>query len=218
MKGMVWLSAFKVLTVCTSCFLLFTACESGGTDERPSTVALTSQDSAATAREITASLSGDVAPRKQSYSFRGLYAGMTRARLEAHVRAGAAAPAPDCHPVEKPPQEISCSYTSILGADSARASVEAQFGAEDAQGERVARTITVSRELPLDVDGVRLARALSEAFAAQTALLDKREASYGHREAQVRMGTVNGAQQNFVDLSVGAHGGRELLTVKMSRR
>ena len=204
--------------VCAAFLTLIMACGRGSTDERPQSVPLSAQDSLATAREIQASLSGDVAPKKQGYSFRGLYAGMTRAVLEQHVRPAASTSEPRCHAAETPPGEIVCAYEAVLGSDSAHVSVEARFGAEDARGVRVARTITVSRELPLDVEGVGLARALSNAFAAQTALLDSREASYGHQRALVRMGTLNGARQNFVDLTVSPQRGRELLTVKMSRR
>ena len=202
-----------MLCGCTAVSPWFAACDSGTSDERLQLVPLSAQDSLATSREIQASLSGDVAPKKQSYSFRGLYAGMPRSRLEAHVHS-----APNCRPAEKPAGELVCVYETVLGSDSAHVSIEAQLGAEDTHGERVARTITASRELPLDVDGVRLARALSEAFEEQTALLDKREASFGHQQAQVRMGTVNGARQNFVDLTVTPHTGRELLAVRLSRR
>ena len=213
-----WLSGRRAAAACVSWTLLVAACESDGMGETASSAALASQDSVATAREITASLSGDVAPRKQAYFFRGLYAGMTRDRLEAQVRRASAASAPDCHPVEKLPDALSCTYTGMLGVDSASTSVEAHYGAAGKHGERVALTITVTRELPLNVDGVLLAQALSEAFAAQTALLDKRDASYGHHEARVRMGTVNGARQNFVDLTVAARGGRDVLPVTLSRR
>lgn len=202
-----------VLSACIAGCPWLAACDGGSSEERLQLVPLSAQDSLATAREIEASLSGDVAPKKQSYSFRGLYAGMPRSRLEAHVRS-----APSCHPAEKPAGELVCVYETVLGSDSAHVSVEAQLSAEESRGERVARTITASRDLPLDVDGVRLARAMSDAFEGQTAMLDKREASFGHQQAQVRMGTVNGARQNFVDLTVTPHAGRELLAVRLSRR
>jgi hypothetical protein len=67
------------------------------------------------------------------------------------------------------------------------------------------------------VDGVRVARQLSDAFEKQTALMDRRDAVFGHHQALVRMGTVNGSRLNYVDVSVEPRGGREILTVKMSR-
>lgn len=203
------------LLVFASGIALLVACGRASDDEKPLSVPLSAQDSAATAREIQASLSGDVAPGKQTYSFRGLYAGMPQARLEEHVRRSEAMSS--CHAVEKSPTDVTCTYDAVLGSDSAHVSVEAQYGAVDARGDRAAFTIIATRVLPLDVDGVPLARAMSDAFEAQTALLDKRDASYGHQQAQVRMGTANGARQNFVDLAVTSRAGRELLTVRLSR-
>ena len=205
-----WAGSFLVLAVC------LTACDGGRGEDQRRGAPLPIQDSVATAREIKASVAGAVAPGGQAYSFRGLYAGMSRSQVEQRV------PLPSsvsdmCLPTLTPPGELACMYDVVLGADSARARLEIQYGALPARGERLARTITIARELPLDVDGVRLARALSDAFAAQTALLDKRDASYGRHQAQVRMGTVNGARKNYVDLSVMPRGSRELLTVKMSR-
>jgi hypothetical protein len=81
----------------------------------------------------------------------------------------------------------------------------------------VAREVAVTRELPLDVDGVGVARRLADAFEKQTALLDRRDASYGHHQAKVQMGTVNAARLNYVDVTVVPRAGREVLTVKMSR-
>lgn len=189
------------------------ACD-GAVEEQRASAALPPQDSVATAREIQASLSGGNAPAAQSYSFRGLYAGMTRERLERR-----APPPADsaCHAAAPPAGDLSCAYRVTLPPDSARVEVDVQYGAESDGGGRVARVVTITRELPLDVDGVRLARTLSDAFAAQTALLDKRDASYGRHQAQVRMGTVNGARKNYVDLTVASKGNREVLTVKMSR-
>lgn len=186
------------------------ACE-GAVDEQRASAALPPRDSVATAREIQASLSGGNAPGAQSYSFRGLYAGMTRARLE--QRAPLPVPADSaCHAAGTPAGDLSCTYQVVLPPDSARVGVEVQYGPA-----QVARVVTITRELPLDVDGVQLARTLSDAFAAQTALLDKRDATYGRHQAQVRMGTVNGARKNYVDLTVASKGNREVLTVKMSR-
>ena len=65
--------------------------------------------------------------------------------------------------------------------------------------------------------GVDATPLLADAFADQTALLDKRDASYGRHQAQVRMGTVNGARKNYVELTVVTRGSREVLTVKLSR-
>ena len=57
------------------------ACDGVAGEQRTSAL-LPPQDSIATALEVRASLSGGNAPGAQSYSFRGLYAGMTRALLE----------------------------------------------------------------------------------------------------------------------------------------
>ncbi len=192
------------------------ACSGADGDGRQSTT-LPEQDSVATAREVRASLSGQVAPGAQSYSFRGLYAGMTRGQASALLDPSAAVSASACHDIAAPANGQECAWTSVLGTDSAKVGVAVVFGPEASHGERVARVITITRELPLDVDGVQLARALSDAFAAQTTLLDKRDASYGRHEAEVRMGTVNGARKNFVDIAVAPHAGRELLTVRLSR-
>jgi len=204
---------FLAVHVCMALWVLLATCDSAGADARTESAALSTQDSLATHREMEASLSGGVAPGRQAYAFRGLYAGLSRAQLESRVHAPAT-----CHPAESRSGDLSCVYESTLGSDSARVRVEVELSAEDARGERIAHTVTVSRELPLDVDGVRLARELAGAFEAQTAMLDKRDASFGHRQAQVRMGTVSGARRNFVELTVSPLAGRELLTVKMSRR
>jgi hypothetical protein len=196
--------------------LTLVACDDGARQSAGDSPA-SAQDSAATQHEMRASVAGEVAPGAQSYSFRGLYAGLPQARIERrlHVAAGGAAAA--CHPLEKAPTDLACSYDSPLGVDSARVHVDAIYGPASDAGERVAREITVVRELPLDVDGVHLARQLADAFERQTALLDRRDASYGHHQAQIRMGTVNGARLNYVDVTVMPRAGREVLTVKMSR-
>jgi hypothetical protein len=196
--------------------LALLACDDGARQSAGESPA-SAQDSAATAHEMRASVAGEIAPGAQSYSFRGLYAGLTQARIERRLHAASGAAAPTCRPLAKPPTDLACSYDGPLGVDSARAHVDAVYGPASAAGERVAREITVVRELPLDVDGVQLAKRLADAFERQTALLDRRDASYGHHQAQIRMGTVNGARLNYVDVSVMPRAGREVLTVKMSR-
>lgn len=191
------------------------ACDGVAGDQRAS-AQLPPQDSIATAQEVRASLSGGSAPGAQSYSFRGLYAGMARAQLESRARLGVPADSA-CHAAPAPSTDLGCTYEVVLGSDSAHVSVDVQYGAEQAGGGRVARVVTITRDLPLDVDGVQLARRLADAFADQTALLDKRDASYGRHQAQVRMGTVNGARKNYVELTVVTRGSREVLTVKLSR-
>jgi len=57
----------------------------------------------------------------------------------------------------------------------------------------------------------------SGAFERQTSLLDRRDVTFGRNAARVRMGTVNGARQNFVDVTVETRSGREWLTVRLSR-
>ena len=191
------------------------ACDGVAGEQRTSAL-LPPQDSIATALEVRASLSGGNAPGAQSYSFRGLYAGMTRTLLE--LKAPLRMPADSvCRAVPPPSTDLTCTYEVAVGSDSARVRVDVQYGAEQAGDGRVARVVMISRDLPLDVDGVQLARTLADAFADQTALLDKRDASYGRHQAQVRMGTVNGARRNYVELTVVAKGSREVLTVKMSR-
>ena len=191
-----------------------TACDGADGNQRTTTL-LPPQDSIATALEMRASLSGGNAPGAQSYSFRGLYAGMTRALLES--RAPLRVPGDSaCRAAPAPATDLTCTYEVTLGSDSARVGVDVQYGGEQG-GDRVARVVTISRDLPLDVDGVQLARMLADAFADQTALLDKRDASYGRHQAQIRMGTVSGARKNYVELTVVAKGSREVLTVKMSR-
>lgn len=191
------------------------ACSTGG-DEHGQPIS--AQDSAATAAEERASLSGDVAPGAQAYSYRGLFAGIPRAQLEGrtfHFERGRTAA---CQPSGKAGDELTCEYDVVLGPDSASVHVQAVFGAESVPPTgRVAREVTAIRGLPLNVDGVRLARQLSDAFEKQTALMDRRDAVFGHHQALVRMGTVNGSRLNYVDVTVEPRGGREILTVKMSR-
>lgn len=174
-----------------------------------------SLDSAATDRETRASLSGEAAPGAQSYSYRGLYAGMSRARVEVHVPR-AARPDTACHASITAHDVIDCHYDAVLGSDSAAVTLDVSYTTESGR-DTVARTITASRALPLDVDGVRLARLLADAFERQTSLLDKRDATFGRNAARVRMGTVNGARQNFVDVTIETRAGREWLTVRLSR-
>jgi hypothetical protein len=193
------------------------ACSTGGDEYRQP---ISAQDSAATAAEVSASLSGDVAPGAQAYSYRGLFAGIPRSQLEGrtfHLERGRA---PACQPSGKAGDELTCEYDVKLGPDSASVHVQAVFGAESTPptgGGRVAREITATRGLPLSVDGVRVAQQLSDAFEKQTALMDRRDAVFGHHQALVRMGTVNGSRLNYVDVNVEPRGGREILTVKMSR-
>jgi hypothetical protein len=205
-------------TMCAGVLLLTgvaAACSTGGDDYRQP---ISAQDSAATAAEVRASLSGDLAPGAQAYSYRGLFAGISRGQLEGrtfHLERGRA---PACQPSGKAGDELTCEYDVLLGPDSASVHVQAVFGAESTSpGGRAAREVTASRGLPLNVDGVRVARQLADAFEKQTALMDRRDAVFGHHQALVRMGTVNGARLNYVDVNVEPRGGREILTVKMSR-
>lgn len=174
------------------------------------------QDTLATAREARVSLAGGVAPGAQTYSYRGLYAGMTRARVEAGI--GVTAPDSACRTVTSHGHDdLVCSYDATVGADHDRMAVEATYASAAKRGEAVARIVTVVRELPLDVDGVRLAQLLADAFEQQTSLLDKRDAEYGRHMAMVRMGTLRGARENYADVTIQFRAGREILTVKLSR-
>jgi hypothetical protein len=202
------------------------ACSDGSADNARGDAPTSMQDSIATANEVRASLEGEVAPGKQAYSYRGFYAGMTRSRLEAQVRRapgeGGVTP---CQPSLKQPEELSCVYEAVVGADSTPVHLDVTYavegpgrsGAAGGEQDRIVREITVVRELPIDVDGVSLAKALSDAFDRQTALLDRRDASYARHQAHVQMGTVSGARPNYVEMTVMPHLGREELTVKMTR-
>jgi hypothetical protein len=172
-------------------------------------------DSLGTTRELRATLAGEPAPGAQSYSYRGLYAGMPRARLERALRISSL---PDSSCAQLPGGKVlQCHYESVVGPDSAQLSLDATYDKPEDGMNAAAHIIVATRALPLDVDGVALARRLGDAFEKQTSLLDKRDATYGSNRAQVRMGTVNGARQNFVDVDVETKNGREVLTVKLSR-
>ncbi|MDB4899922.1 MAG: hypothetical protein JWN53_1730 [Gemmatimonadetes bacterium] len=207
-------------SVARSVFLLLVAalaaCQDNSGDAGNGSVT-SAQDSMATTNEVRSSIAGEVAPGAQDYSYRGLYAGITRSHLEQRTLRPAAGDAQPCQASLKQPEELTCVYQAVLGPDSAQVRIEALYGAENAAKERVAREVTVIRELPIDVDGVRLARELSDAFDRQTALLDRRDASYGHHQAHVQMGTVSGSHKNYVEMTVMPHTGREELTVKMTR-
>lgn len=190
------------------------ACDQGHAVNRVS--GETVQDTVATANEARASLEGSAAAGAQTYSFRGLYAGMTRARLEAGI--GATAPDSTCRPAAtRGHDDLVCAYDATIGPGRDRISVEATYPRAVGASESVARIVTVTRELPLDVDGVRLAQLLADAFEGQTSLLDRRDAEYGRHSAMVRMGTLRGARENYADVTIQLRGGREILTVKLSR-
>lgn len=167
-------------------------------------------DTGGTDRELRASLAGGEAAGGRSYSYRGMHAGMARDSLERRLAPRAQPPV--CHPSAEAAEEMVCAYDARTGPDSGEVHVEATYA-----GRLGAREIVVTRQLPLDVDGVRAARELAAAFERQTSLLDRRDASFGHHEAQVRMGTASAANPNFVDLTLAPRLGREILTVRMSR-
>ena len=192
-----------------------TACQNGG--EQGSDTSVSVQDSIATVGELRASLEGGRAPGKQAYSYRGLYAGMPRAALRGLLAYRVAADASHCTAAAKGIADTTCTYETALGPDSARVTVAATFTIEPHTSMWLAREITVVRELPISVDGVRVAKGLSDAFAEQTVLLDSRDASYGHHTAVVRMGTMRTDRQNFASVIVAPKLGREELTVTLSR-
>jgi hypothetical protein len=185
------------------------ACDRGH-DRTASSATVSPQDSVALAREFSASLAGDVSPGGQNYSYRGLYAGMTREHLESSVRDTAS----HCERVDKP-AGVLCHYEVTLRPDSARVTIDATYVVSS--GDTTAIDIDVERPLPLDVDGVALARRLADAFEQQTRLLDKRDATFEGRTAKVRMGTMSGERQNFVDIVVGPKSGRDMLSVHLRR-
>jgi hypothetical protein len=192
-------------------------CRSGIQDEE----SLSPQDSIATAREADASLAGDVADAAaQSYSYRELHAGMTRSALErrAPVDEQAGKPVCDVIPPSRttPAVQRHCVFEARFPRDDSRAHVEATYVRE--HGTEVAREIIVSRDLPLDVDGLRLARALATAFERQTSVLDQRDESFGRNAAHIRVGAMSSTRrQNFAEVTVEQRGGRERLTVRLSR-
>lgn len=194
---------------------LLAACDDGA---KPAVAGDTTvQDSAATASEVRASLAGEGAPRGEAYSYRTLYAGLTQAGMEQRIVAGATPDSTRCVTDPKAGGDLTCHYDAPLGPDHALVTLDVAYAAGADPSGRMARTITVTRALPLDVDGVTLAKALADAFERQTTFLDRREASYGHHQAQIRMGSVNASRLNYVDVSVMPVHGREILTVKMSR-
>lgn len=201
----------------TAVLLLLLATGAACGDERPSRSVADAnpQDTSATTRELGASLAGAGAPRGEAYSYRGLYAGLTQGQLE-RILGSSPADSVRCHPEVKPVGEMSCTYHPRLGPDSAHVDVDVTYSAAT-DTSRVARTITVTRALPLDADGVAVAAGLADAFERQTTFLDKRDATYGEHVAQVRMGSVNAARLNYVDVNVSPLHGREVLVVKMSR-
>ena len=193
---------------------ILTACDQG--HGAASSADETLQDGEATAREARASLAGGVAPGAQTYSFRGLYAGMTRAHLETAI--GVVAPDSTCHAaMSRGHDDLVCAYELTIGPEHDRLAIEATYTRPASLTESVARIVSVTRQLPLDVDGVRLAQLLADAFERQTTLLDKRDAEYGRHTAMVRMGTLRGARENYADVSIQFSHGREILTVKLSR-
>ena len=185
--------------------------------DRASDTGFPVQDSIATAGEIRASLEGGTAPGKQSYLYRGLYAGMTRAALESRMGRSSADMSARCAPVVGRVGDVTCAYDAVLGPDSAHVAISATFANDARTPSSLAREITVVRQLPIVVDGVRVAKGLSDAFAAQTVLLDRREAAYGRHSALVRMGTMRGERENHATVTVEDKHGREELTVTLAR-
>ena len=194
------------------CVALLVLCDGGcARKDKRDELPFAAQDSSATLAEVRASMAEEGANGRQTYSYRGLYAGLPREELERAIHRATPADSAVCRPGEKKNAGLECSYTGTIGEDAARVHIDVVYGGESA------REITIVRDLPLDVDGVDLARALSDGFERQTSLLDRRDASYGHHQAQVRMGTVGGARSNYVDVTIMPHLGREQLTVKLTR-
>jgi len=191
-------------------------CRSGMQDEEP----LSPQDSIATAREAEQSLGGDVADAGQTYSYRELYAGISSRALEkrALVDESASGMACDTIPPSRsvPVVQQHCVFDARFRRDGSPAHFEVTYAKE--HGVEVAREIIVSRDLPLDVDGLRLARALATAFEAQTSVLDRRDESFEGHTAHIRVGAVSSSRrQNFAEVTVEQKGGRDRLTVRLSR-
>ena len=139
------------------------ACQSGGDQGGDTSVSV--QDSIATVGELRASLEGGRAPGKQAYSYRGLYAGMPRAALQSLVAGRVGKGASACTAAARALADTTCTYDTVLGPDAARVTVAASFTIEPHTAMWLAREITIVRDLPIAVDGLRVAKALSDAFA-----------------------------------------------------
>jgi hypothetical protein len=193
------------------------ACQDAAPPDPKLGILTSTTDSVSTAAEIHASLMGEKSPGGEAYSYRGLYAGLTQTRIDSILAATRTThDSVTCAPAPKPPESQLCSQSAVLGIDHAPVRVATLYGPA-AKGVRTAREVTIVRQLPLDVDGVRVAGALADAFEQQTTLLDTRDASYGRHQAHIRMGTVNGARANFAEVTVASHSGREELTVRLGR-
>jgi hypothetical protein len=191
------------------------ACQDGaGTSKLDS--ASPGQYSIATAREIAPSLPDERAAGGHSYSFRGVYAGISRFHLEKRLMR-AASDSVSCRVVSSS-DRLLCIYSSALLPDGARVRIEALYTPGPSPEREQARTVTVVRALPIDVDGVALVRALADALEKHAPLFERREVSFGVHRAHVRMGTVNADRRTDVELTLGARRGREVLTVTMSRQ
>lgn len=193
-----------------------TGCSGGFRDDEP----LSPQDSIATAREAAASLAGDVADAgSQAYSYRELHAGMSRHELEARAPVDTQAGKPTCDDDASrttPAPQRHCAFDARFRRDGSPAHIEVTYAPE--HGVEVAREIVVSRDLPLDVDGLRLARTIATAFEQQTSVLDRRDESFEGHTAHIRVGaTSSSRRQNFAEVTVEQKGGRERLTVRLSR-
>jgi hypothetical protein len=203
-RNVIFVGFFIVVPLCG-------ACDGDARNATPQYAA----DTLGTTRELRATLAGEPAPGAQSYSYRGLYAGMSRQRLEHALRTTSSM---DSTCAQLPGGAVlQCHYEAVVGPDSAQLSLDVTYDKPEKGPDAPAHVVVATRALPLDVDGVVLARRLGDAFEKQTSLLDKRDATYGSNRAQVRMGTVNGARQNFVDVDVETKNSREILTVKLSR-
>lgn len=206
----------RALLVMMLLVLPIAACQEAAPPDPKLGILTSGADSLATATEIRASLAGEHAPGAEAYSYRGLYAGIDQARLDA-LPAASRADSTQCAPAPKIAGELLCSRHVLLGDDRADVRLDIIYVAPARTGVRVARELTVTRALPLDVDGVRVAAALADAFEQQTKLLDSRDATYGRHTAHIRMGTLNGARAHFAEVTVATHAGREELTVRMGR-
>ena len=193
--------------------LIVCGCDSASQADVPPNPHAGALDSAAMSIELRASTTGAAPPKQQSYSYRGLHAGMNRTELETRIGAR-----PErCDSLRAPPPAFTCTYEASVPPDGARLSLDVTYLTLPAAQAPTAVEIAVTRELPLAVDGVQLAQHLADAFEKQTSLLDSRDATFGHHTATVRMGTTSHSPQNFVALSVTPQKGREELGVRLRR-
>lgn len=179
--------------------------------------ALSPDDSVGTLREMKASVATEPGAVPEMYTYRALFAGMRRDALEQQAPTDPRSTPPTCTPDSTrtfPAGSRRCEWDTRFARDSAVAHVIAVYATE--RGIDVAHDITILRPLPLDVDGMRLAGAIADAFERQTSILDRREQRVDRGSAYFRL-THTGPKPRFIaEITLAQKGGREQLTVHLS--